>query len=51
MSRYLKFEKEKQQINFLNCNNIDKWIDTCQVRKGEFVAVVDEADVPDSERS
>lgn len=49
--RYIKFTKEKQYINFLNCNNINEWIDTCQVRKGEFVDVVDETQIPDSERS
>ena len=30
MGYILKVDKTKQQINFLNCDNIDKWIDTCQ---------------------
>ena len=32
MSRYIRYKYQKQQINFLNCNDLNKWIDTCQTR-------------------
>lgn len=39
--RYIRFKKEKQQINFLNCAKPNKWIDTCQYREGGFEDVCD----------
>lgn len=32
MSRYIRYKYQKQQINFLNCDDLNKWIDTCQTR-------------------
>ena len=37
--RYIRYKIEKQQINFLNCNKIDEWIDTCHTRETEFIDV------------
>lgn len=37
--RYIRYKIEKQQINFLNCNDIDEWIDTCHTRETEFIDV------------
>ena len=37
--RYIRYKIEKQQINFLNCNKIDEWIDTCHTRDIEFIDV------------
>lgn len=37
--RYIRYKTEKQQINFLNCNDIDEWIDTCHTRDTEFIDV------------
>lgn len=39
MSRYIRYKYQKQQINFLNCNDLDKWIDTCQTRVIGFDSV------------
>ena len=39
MSRYIRYKYQKQQINFLNCNDINKWIDTCQTRVVGFDSV------------
>lgn len=36
----IKVKKEKQQINFLNCDKINEWKDTCQYRYGEYVDAV-----------
>lgn len=40
--RYIRFKKEKQQINFLNCAKPNKWIDTCQYRERDFEDVCSE---------
>lgn len=32
MARYIRYSRLKQQINFINCNNLDNWIDTCNYR-------------------
>ena len=37
--RYIRYKYQKQQINFLNCNDINKWIDTCQTRVVGFDSV------------
>ena len=37
--RYIRYKYQKQQINFLNCNDINKWIDTCQTRVIGFDSV------------
>ena len=37
--RYIRYKIEKQQINFLNCNKIDEWIDSCHTRETEFIDV------------
>lgn len=37
--RYIRYKIEKQQINFLNCNKIDEWIDTCHTRDTDFIDV------------
>lgn len=37
--RYIRYKIEKQQINFLNCNKIDEWIDTCHTRETDFIDV------------
>lgn len=37
--RYIRYKCQKQQINYLNCNKIDQWIDTCQTRITDFVDV------------
>lgn len=47
--RYIRYNKEKQQVNFLNCNKLDNWIDTCQYRGNIFYDVC-EGDCECSER-
>lgn len=39
MSRYIRYKYQKQQINYLNCNDLDKWIDTCQTRLTGFDSI------------
>lgn len=39
MSRYIRYKYQKQQINFLNCDDLNKWIDTCQTRLLGFDSV------------
>lgn len=41
MARYIRYKYEKQQINFLNCGELDRWIDTCHKRVLDFVDVCD----------
>ena len=40
--RFIRYKREKQQINFLNCNELDKWVDTCQTRPTEFYDVCED---------
>lgn len=46
MGYLLKVDKTKQQINFLNCDNIDKWIDTCQEVTKSYDVIDDDIDLP-----
>ena len=39
MARYIRYKRLKQQINFLNCNNLDNWEDTCNTRLNGFYDV------------
>ena len=41
MARYIRYKRLKQQINFLNCNDLDKWEDTCNYRLTNFFDVCD----------
>lgn len=40
--RYIRYKREKQQINLLNCNELDKWVDTCHYRPTEFYDVCED---------
>ena len=40
--RYIRYKREKQQINFLNCNELDKWVDTCHYRPTEFYDICED---------
>ena len=46
MGYLLKLNNTKQQINFLNCDNIDKWIDTCQEVTKSYDVVDEDIDLP-----
>lgn len=39
MTRYIRYKREKQQINFLNCGKLNEWVDTCTTRATEFESV------------
>lgn len=41
MARYIRYKKLKQQINFLNCDELDKWEDTCNYRLSDYLDVCD----------
>lgn len=41
MPRYIRYKRLKQQINFLNCDDLDKWEDTCNYRLSEYYDVCD----------
>lgn len=46
MGYLLKINNAKQQINFLNCDNIDKWIDTCQEVTKSYDVIYEDIDLP-----
>lgn len=39
MPRYIRYKRYKQQVNMLNCNDINNWTDTCNYRLGSYVDI------------